>query len=139
MSFPAIASGLAPRRAPISSHFGQAVSVLVGNYSRKLHHAYTLFFLIGTAGALQVPVIGWQPLQSLEQLCVPPAPPHRHRPTGTGLRVRGEIMGSKQCRNVGKAQSILKKRGIMIESHHPPRAPVSRRWARAEGGGGGGC
>ena len=34
----------------------------------KLHHAYSIFFIIGTAGALQVPVIGWQPLQSLEQL-----------------------------------------------------------------------
>lgn len=45
-----------------------AVLLLVGRYSPKLHHAYTLFFLIGTAGALQVPVIGWQPLQSLEQL-----------------------------------------------------------------------
>jgi dolichyl-diphosphooligosaccharide--protein glycosyltransferase len=30
--------------------------------------ADSLFFVIGTAGALQVPVIGWQPLQSLEQL-----------------------------------------------------------------------
>ena len=38
-----------------------------GNYTPKLHRAYTLF-LIGTAVALQVPVIGWQPLQSLEQL-----------------------------------------------------------------------
>lgn len=50
----------------IGVHAG--VLILTGNYTPKLHRAYTLFFLIGTAGAMQVPVIGWQPLQSLEQL-----------------------------------------------------------------------
>lgn len=33
-----------------------------------LHHAYSLFFIVGTIGALQVPIVGWAPLQSLEQL-----------------------------------------------------------------------
>lgn len=33
-----------------------------------LHRAYTLFYIIGTAGAIQVPVVGWAPLKSLEQL-----------------------------------------------------------------------
>ena len=42
--------------------------ILLGRYTPKLHQAYSLFFIIGTAGALQVPVIGWQPLQSVEQL-----------------------------------------------------------------------
>ena len=42
--------------------------VFLGRYSNKLHHAYTLFYIIGTAGAVQVPVIGWTPLKSLEQL-----------------------------------------------------------------------
>lgn len=50
----------------IGVHAG--VLILSGNYTTKLHRAYSLFFLIGTAGAMQVPVIGWQPLQSLEQL-----------------------------------------------------------------------
>ena len=50
----------------IGVHAG--VLILSGNYTPKLHRAYSLFFLIGTAGAMQVPVIGWQPLQSLEQL-----------------------------------------------------------------------
>ncbi len=34
----------------------------------KLHHAYSLFYVIGTIGAIQVPVVGWTPLKSLEQL-----------------------------------------------------------------------
>eukprot|EP01048_Picozoa_sp_COSAG05_P016381 COSAG05_NODE_2103_length_3555_cov_3.669271_1_plen_343_part_00 len=42
--------------------------ILLGRYTPKLHRAYSLFFIIGTAGALQVPVIGRQPLQSVEQL-----------------------------------------------------------------------
>lgn len=34
----------------------------------KLWLAYSLFYVIGTYGAMQVPVIGWTPLKSLEQL-----------------------------------------------------------------------
>jgi len=30
--------------------------------------AYTLFFVVGTAGAVQVPVVGWTPLRSMEQI-----------------------------------------------------------------------
>jgi len=45
-----------------------AFLVLVGRYSSKLHQAYSLFFVIGTCGAIQVPVIGYSPLKSLEQL-----------------------------------------------------------------------
>eukprot|EP00041_Stephanoeca_diplocostata_P023589 m.581945 g.581945 ORF g.581945 m.581945 type:complete len:810 (-) comp22335_c0_seq1:178-2607(-) len=44
------------------------VLVLLGRYSSKLHRAYSLFYVIGIAGAVQVPVIGWGPLRSLEQL-----------------------------------------------------------------------
>ena len=40
----------------------------LGRYSSKLHRAYSLFYLIGTIGAIQVPVVGWGPLRSLEQL-----------------------------------------------------------------------
>ena len=42
--------------------------VAIGRYSEKLRRAYTLFYVIGTAGAMQVPVIGWTPLKSFEQL-----------------------------------------------------------------------
>mmetsp|Transcript_14027 Transcript_14027/g.19703 ORF Transcript_14027/g.19703 Transcript_14027/m.19703 type:complete len:1048 (-) Transcript_14027:136-3279(-) len=42
--------------------------VLLGRYSTKLHRAYTLFYLVGTSLAIQVPVVGWTPLKSLEQL-----------------------------------------------------------------------
>ena len=40
----------------------------LGRYSSKLHKSYTLFFLIGTLGAIQIPVVGMTPLKSLEQL-----------------------------------------------------------------------
>ena len=39
-----------------------------GCHSTKLHRAYSLFYLIGTYGAVHVPVVGWAPLKSLEQL-----------------------------------------------------------------------
>ena len=40
----------------------------LGRYSSKLHRAYSLFYFIGTAGALRVPVVGMGPLKSMEQL-----------------------------------------------------------------------
>mmetsp|Transcript_82739 Transcript_82739/g.145922 ORF Transcript_82739/g.145922 Transcript_82739/m.145922 type:complete len:878 (-) Transcript_82739:914-3547(-) len=45
-----------------------AVLVILGRHSTHLHRAYSLFYVIGTAGALQIPVVGWNPLQSMEQL-----------------------------------------------------------------------
>eukprot|EP00292_Cryptomonas_paramecium_P007625 CAMPEP_0113686126 /NCGR_PEP_ID=MMETSP0038_2-20120614/15104_1 /TAXON_ID=2898 /ORGANISM="Cryptomonas paramecium" /LENGTH=344 /DNA_ID=CAMNT_0000606389 /DNA_START=313 /DNA_END=1344 /DNA_ORIENTATION=+ /assembly_acc=CAM_ASM_000170 len=45
-----------------------ALLILVGRYSTKLHRAYTLFYVIGTFGATRVPVVGWTPLRSLEQM-----------------------------------------------------------------------
>jgi dolichyl-diphosphooligosaccharide--protein glycosyltransferase len=44
------------------------VLVLVGRYDRKLHRVYSLFFVVGTLGATRVPVVGYGPLRSLEQL-----------------------------------------------------------------------
>jgi len=37
-------------------------------YNTGTYRAYTLFFIIGTLGATRVPVVGWAPLKSLEQL-----------------------------------------------------------------------
>ena len=34
----------------------------------SLHRAYSLFYVLGTLGAVFVPVVGWAPLRSLEQL-----------------------------------------------------------------------
>ena len=34
----------------------------------SVYKAYSLFFVVGTLGALQVPIVGWAPLQSMEQL-----------------------------------------------------------------------
>jgi len=50
----------------IGVHAG--VLVLIGKFTPSLHMAYSLFYVIGTFGAMQVPVIGWTPLKSLEQL-----------------------------------------------------------------------
>merc|ERR1719169_394158 len=40
----------------------------LGRFNSGVHKAYTLFFVIGTAGAMQIPVVGMQPLRSLEQM-----------------------------------------------------------------------
>merc|ERR1719162_1783321 len=40
----------------------------LGRFNSGVYKAYTLFFVIGTAGAIQVPVVGWQPVRSLEQI-----------------------------------------------------------------------
>eukprot|EP00547_Thalassionema_nitzschioides_P010410 CAMPEP_0194229208 /NCGR_PEP_ID=MMETSP0156-20130528/43769_1 /TAXON_ID=33649 /ORGANISM="Thalassionema nitzschioides, Strain L26-B" /LENGTH=781 /DNA_ID=CAMNT_0038961751 /DNA_START=290 /DNA_END=2633 /DNA_ORIENTATION=- len=45
-----------------------SVLVLMGRYSKKLYVSYTLFYSIGTVLAIQVPVVGWTPLKSLEQM-----------------------------------------------------------------------
>lgn len=43
-------------------------SYILARFNSGVHKAYTLFWIIGTAGAIQIPVIGWQPIRSLEQL-----------------------------------------------------------------------
>jgi len=50
----------------IGVHAG--ILILLGRYSSKLHRSYTLWYVIGTIGATHVPVVGWSPLKSLEQL-----------------------------------------------------------------------
>ena len=42
--------------------------VLLGRYSTKLHRVYSLFYIVGTTLAMQVPVVGWTPIRSLEQM-----------------------------------------------------------------------
>ena len=44
-----------------------AACLMLLRHSSKLHRAYTLFFLLGTGLAVNVPVVGWMPLRSLEQ------------------------------------------------------------------------
>ena len=50
----------------IGIHAG--VLVLLGRYSDNLHHSYSLFWPIGTLGALQFPIVGWRPISSLEEI-----------------------------------------------------------------------
>lgn len=45
-----------------------AFLVLIGRFSNKVYLAYTIFYMVGTSLAIQVPVVGWTPLKSLEQL-----------------------------------------------------------------------
>eukprot|EP00930_Biecheleria_cincta_P015422 TRINITY_DN1287_c0_g2_i2.p1 TRINITY_DN1287_c0_g2~~TRINITY_DN1287_c0_g2_i2.p1 ORF type:complete len:871 (-),score=115.64 TRINITY_DN1287_c0_g2_i2:314-2926(-) len=42
--------------------------VFLGRFHSGAHKAYSLFFVIGTFGAMQIPVVGLQPLRSLEQM-----------------------------------------------------------------------
>jgi len=42
--------------------------IFARRYSAKLHRAYSLFFVIGTAMSVQIPVVGLTPLRSLEQM-----------------------------------------------------------------------
>jgi len=45
-----------------------AVLVFSSNFSPRLHKAYSIFYVLGTLGAIQFPVVGLAPLKSLEQL-----------------------------------------------------------------------
>ena len=50
----------------VGAHAG--VLILLGRHSSKLHAAYSAFYVVGTALATRVPVVGMTPLRSLEQL-----------------------------------------------------------------------
>eukprot|EP00933_Yihiella_yeosuensis_P044935 TRINITY_DN40230_c0_g1_i1.p1 TRINITY_DN40230_c0_g1~~TRINITY_DN40230_c0_g1_i1.p1 ORF type:complete len:882 (-),score=156.38 TRINITY_DN40230_c0_g1_i1:129-2774(-) len=50
----------------IGMHAG--ILVLLGRFNAGVHKAYSLFFVIGTYLAVQVPVVGMQPFKSMEQL-----------------------------------------------------------------------
>jgi len=45
-----------------------AALVLLGHFTPSLHKAYSLWFIVGTSIAVQVPVVGWSPFRSLEQV-----------------------------------------------------------------------
>ena len=45
-----------------------AVIVLVGKFDSSAHKAYSLFWIVGTLGAIQFPVVGLAPIKSAEQL-----------------------------------------------------------------------
>eukprot|EP00928_Gymnodinium_smaydae_P017056 TRINITY_DN1649_c0_g2_i1.p1 TRINITY_DN1649_c0_g2~~TRINITY_DN1649_c0_g2_i1.p1 ORF type:complete len:722 (-),score=115.38 TRINITY_DN1649_c0_g2_i1:59-2011(-) len=45
-----------------------AALVAMGKHSTGLYRAFTLYYVIGTIGAMQIPVIGWAPLRSVEQM-----------------------------------------------------------------------
>lgn len=41
--------------------------VLLGRYNSSVYKTYTIFFVVGTLGAIQVPVVAFTPLKSMEQ------------------------------------------------------------------------
>lgn len=43
-------------------------NLALGRHSSILYRAYTLFYIVGTIGATRIPVVGWAPLKSLEQI-----------------------------------------------------------------------
>jgi dolichyl-diphosphooligosaccharide--protein glycosyltransferase len=45
-----------------------AVLVAAGRFCNKVYLSYSVFYVLGTALAIQIPVVGWTPLKSLEQL-----------------------------------------------------------------------
>ena len=45
-----------------------AFLVAAGRFDKTVWACYTIFYALGTALAIQVPVVGWAPLKSLEQL-----------------------------------------------------------------------
>lgn len=52
----------------IGMHAG--LLVLMGRFDAQVYKAFTIFYIVGTTLAVQVPVVGWTPLKSLEQLSV---------------------------------------------------------------------
>lgn len=44
------------------------VLTILFRYTEKLRISFSLFFLLGTAGATRVPVVGWRPFRDMEQL-----------------------------------------------------------------------
>jgi dolichyl-diphosphooligosaccharide--protein glycosyltransferase len=45
-----------------------ALLVAMGRFTTKVYLAYSCFYVVGTSLAIQIPVVGWAPLKSLEQL-----------------------------------------------------------------------
>ena len=45
-----------------------AAMLVLGRHPTRLHRAYSIFYVCGTAGAMMVPVVGYTPLTSLEHI-----------------------------------------------------------------------
>jgi len=45
-----------------------AIIVVLGKYNSGIYRAYSLWYVVGTAGATMIPAVGWTPLKSLEQM-----------------------------------------------------------------------
>jgi len=45
-----------------------ALLIGLGRYSSRLHHAYSVFFMISTPVVMQFPIVGTKPIQDMEQI-----------------------------------------------------------------------
>uniref|UniRef100_A0A7R9VFZ5 dolichyl-diphosphooligosaccharide--protein glycotransferase n=1 Tax=Chlamydomonas euryale TaxID=1486919 RepID=A0A7R9VFZ5_9CHLO len=50
----------------VGAHAG--LLMLLGRVDDAVYRAYTIFYVLGTAGAIQVPCVAWVPLKTLEQI-----------------------------------------------------------------------
>jgi dolichyl-diphosphooligosaccharide---protein glycosyltransferase len=45
-----------------------AVLLFMGRFTNKIYLSYTLFYIVGTIAAIQIPIVGYAPITTLEQL-----------------------------------------------------------------------
>ena len=81
---------------------------VVGRYTEKLRVAYSLFYVVGTIGAILVPVVGWRPLKDMELL-----PPLL---VFIGLQVQAKAMAYIRKNDCGlvKGFMVLAAHGVVL-------------------------
>ena len=97
-----------------------ATLVLVGQYSQSLHKAYSLFWIIGTLGAIQFPVVGLAPIKSLEQL----------GPAFVFLGMQVLEVGERMVKSqkTDGRRRVASSRSTSTPAPSSARASASRRW-----------
>jgi len=81
---------------------------VLGRYTEKLRVAYSLFYVVGTIGAVLVPVVGWRPLKDMELL-----PPFL---VFVGLQVQARAVKYAKARelNFVKSLGVLAAHGVVL-------------------------
>lgn len=76
----------------IAAHAG--LLVLLGKFDLSTYKAFTIFYALGTLVAVQIPVVGWTPLKSLEQVM----------PLAVFLMYQVLFLYEVQCKRLGYAR-----------------------------------
>jgi dolichyl-diphosphooligosaccharide--protein glycosyltransferase len=79
-----------------------AFLVIIGRFNMSLYMSYTIFYVLGTAGAMQIPVVGWAPLKSLEQL------------GAAGVFALIQLMGAIEMYSKSRAMSAKEKQSLTM-------------------------